>query len=95
MYKEFENPLPSKFGRMYVSNDAKLNMGPPTQGDTVTIRVSEDTDFYIQVESLNNGNVQGEIVGIGPNPAFEFRGWEHGQKIQVQESAVTAIIRAS
>ena len=50
MYKEFENPLPPKFGRMFVGNDAKLNQGPPRPNDTVTIRAGDSIDFYILVE---------------------------------------------
>ena len=94
MYKEFENPLPPKFGRMFVGNDAKLNQGPPRPNDTVTIRAGDSIDFYILVEECAPDLVSGELVVIGPDPRWEYQGWSHGGKIKVPESAVTAIIRA-
>jgi len=94
MYKEFENPLPPKFGRMFIGNDAKSNQGPPKPHDTVTVRAGESTDFYILVAECSSGMVSGELVGIGPDPQWEYESWSHGDKIKVSESAVTAIIRA-
>lgn len=94
MYRRFEKPLPARFERMYVGNDAKLNQGPPRKNDTVTIRAAESTDFYIVVEDSTPEVIRGELVGIGPNPRWEFESWSHGDKIEVAESAVTAIIRA-
>jgi hypothetical protein len=94
MYKKFENPLPPKFGRMFVGNDAKLNQGIAQPNDTVTIRAGDSTDFYVIVEESSPDLVCGELVGIGPNPLWEYEGWSHGDKIKVSESAVTAIIRA-
>ncbi|SFE57497.1 hypothetical protein SAMN04487869_110116 [Marinobacter sp. DSM 26671] len=94
MYKEFENPLPPKFGRMFIGNDAKSNQGPPKPHDTVTVRAGESTDFYILVAECSSGMVRGELVGIGPDPQWEYESWSHGDKIKVSESAVTAIIRA-
>lgn len=38
--------------------------------------------------------VSGELVGIGPDPRWEYQGWSHGGKIKVPESAVTGIIQA-
>ena len=93
MYKKYEEPLPPKFGRMYVSNEPKVDTSPPRKHDTVTFRAAEDVDFYILVHGCENGWVNGEIVAIGPDPAIEFNGWEHGAKIQVSEGLVTAIIR--
>ena len=95
MYEKFENTLPPKFSCMYIGRGAKIDMGPPSKRDTITIRASENTNFYIQVDSLNDGYIQGEITGIGPNPVVEYDDWKRGSKIQVKESAVTAIIRAS
>ena len=93
MYKEFEEPLPPKFGRMYVSNESQLDTSPPREGDTVTFRAAEDVDFYILVHGCEELCVRGEIVAIGPDPAVEFDGWERGANIQVPEPVVTAIIR--
>jgi len=47
MYKGVENPLPPKFGRMFVGNDAKLNQGPPRPNDTVTIRAGPQTSISL------------------------------------------------
>lgn len=93
-YKVFDNPLPPKFGRMYVGNDANLNHGPAVIGDTVTISAGEETSIYILVENSSPEIIQGKIVGIGPNPTFKFDGWSHGDSIEVRESSITAIIRA-
>lgn len=93
MYKEYEEPLPPKFGRMYVSNEPQLDTSPQRKGDTVTFRAAEDVDFYVLVHSCEDGWVNGEIVAIGPDPAIEFNGWERSAKVQVPERVVTAIIR--
>lgn len=94
MYEELEDPLPPKFGRMFVDNNAKLNQGPPQPNDIVTVRAGDSIDFYILVEECSPDLVSGELVGIGPDPHWEYQGWFHGDKIKVFESAVTAIIRA-
>lgn len=92
MYKTLENPLPPRFGRMYVDKEPP-DMGPPRAGDTVTVGVTEEVDFYIQVHSVEGDQLAGEVVAIGPNPRAEYEGWSRGDRIQVTESAVRAIIR--
>ncbi len=80
---------------MFVGNDARLNQGPAQPNDKVTIRAGESTNFYILVEKSFPEVICGELVGIGPDPRWEYEGWKHGDKIMVSESAVTAIIRAN
>lgn len=93
MYRKFEKPLTPKFGRMYVSSEAKIDKAPPRQDDTITFRASKEVEFYVLVHEIQDGHVKGEITAIGPDPALEFEGWSHGDKIQIQEPYVTAIIR--
>jgi|TARA_R110000823_G_scaffold315288_1_gene446471 hypothetical protein len=94
MYKDFPNPLPLKFGRMFVGNDARINNGPARPNDTITFHAGHSTDFYVLVEDCLQGFICGELVGIGPDPRWEFEGWSHGDKIKVPQSAIAAIIRA-
>lgn len=94
MYKKLENPLPPRFGRMFACKNATLNQSAPEINDIVQVRVDDVTDFYIFVEESVSNIVLGEIIGIGPEPLFEYKGWCRGEKIEVEESAVAAIIRA-
>lgn len=93
MYRLLESPLDPRYSRMYVGSGTRLNTGPASIDDIVTVRADTEVDFYIIVEISHDDFVSGEIVGIGPNPRHEFNGWASGDKFRVQESAITAIIR--
>lgn len=92
MYKEIQQPLPPKYGRMYVDKSPP-DTGPPRIKDIVTIGISDDVDFYILVHEVEGSNIKGEIVAIGPSPLEEYQEWKRGDRIQVKESSIRAIIR--
>jgi len=49
MYRDFENPEPPKYGRMFVDREPP-DMGPPRKGDTVTVGVAPEIELYIVVQ---------------------------------------------
>lgn len=95
MYRILKDPQLPKYGRMFVDGKIPIDMGPPCEGDIVTIGVSEDTDFYILVHSVDGDIIKGAINAIGPNPREKYMGWIRGGLIQAEESSIRSIIRRS
>ena len=92
MYKKIQQPLPPKFGRMYVDKFPP-DMGPPRAKDIVTIGIADDIDFYILVHAVEGTIIKGEIVAIGPSPREVYNEWKRSDRIEVEEASVRAIIR--
>ncbi len=60
--------------------------------DIVTIRITDDIDFYILIHEKEEDIICGEIVTIGQDLREEYEEWKRGDKVQVNESSVLAII---
>ncbi len=57
------------------------------------VKIAQDIDLYIKVESLEREQVKGVLVAIGPRPRIKYRDWKIEDRVAVEEQAVRAVIR--
>lgn len=93
MYKKIENYLPRSHGLMYVDGRKLPSLGPPEEGDTVTVKLDENVKLYICINRSDGEELFGEIVSIGPVPRVDFGAYNVGDLVEVKVSSITAIIR--
>ncbi|WP_152527109.1 hypothetical protein [Halomonas sp. PBN3] len=93
MYKKIDKYLPRSHGLMYVDGQKLPSLGPPEEGDTVTVKVDESVELYIRIYRSEGDELLGEIVAIGPAPRADFGGYNVGDLVEVEVASITAIIR--
>lgn len=80
-------------GRLYIGS-LPIDMGPTNVGDTVVIKPDEDIDYYVKVESIEEGDLYGTLVAIGRIPGIAHGGFTRGDKVVVSDALVSAVHRA-
>lgn len=93
MYKRIEIAQKPKTARFYVGSGHQINNGAVMTGDTVTVEVADDITFEIKVDEIHESDIHGVLVAIGLNPRTEWKTWNIGDAVVVEDEYVSVVRR--